>query len=97
MLVLNAGQMSDPASQRSLHVRCIQDVVMLMPVQVAASCSCSFTMQQKVCITGLTQDRCHMQLKCLHYEYDFMLALADVHNIKVDRYACDALACVACT
>lgn len=70
---------------------------MLMPVQVAASCSCSFTMQQKVCITGLTQDGCHMQLKRLHSEYDFMLALADVHNIKVDHYARDVLACVART
>ena len=66
---------------------------MLMPVQVAALCSCSFTMQHKVCIPGLT----HLQLKCLHYEYDFMLALPDVQNTKVDRYACDALACVACT
>ena len=54
-------------------------------------------MQQKVCITGLTQDGCHMQLKRLHSEYDFMLALADVHNIKVDHYARDVLACVART
>ena len=63
---------------------------MLMPVWIAAACSCSITMQQKVCNTG-------NPMKCLHYECDHMLALSDVHKIELDRYACHAVTRIACS